>query len=65
MHVRREPVAYDVSIRVAGDGSVTLEVREDADVEKLPAQSLGHAQEMRAFLESDVYEGILAKIQRL
>ena len=64
MHARPSPVAYDVSIRVAGDGSVTLEVREDADVERLPAQSLKHAQVMRDFLESDVYEGILAKTQR-
>lgn len=56
------PVAYDVSIREK-DGDFTLEVREDAEVERLPAQSLRHAQVMRDFLESDVYEGILAKIQ--
>ena len=57
------PVAYDVSIREK-DGDFTLEIREDAEVERLHTQSLGHAQEMRDFLESDVYEGILATIQR-
>jgi len=65
MHVRPSPVAYDVSIRVESTGSVTLEIREDAEVERLPARSLEHAQVMRDFLESDVYEGILATIQRL
>jgi hypothetical protein len=58
------PVAYDVSIREK-DGDFTLEIREDAEVERLPAQSLEHAQGMRDFLEPDVYEGLLAKIQRL
>ena len=65
MHVRPRPVAYDVSIRVESTGSFTLEIREDAEVERLPAQSLRHAQEMMDFLESDVYEGLLATIQRM
>ena len=65
MHARPSPVVYDVSIRVESDGSFTLEIREDAEVERLPAQSLRHAQEMRDFLEPDVYEGPLATIQRL
>jgi hypothetical protein len=46
------------------NGVHTLEIREDAEVERLPAQSLEHAQAMRDFLEPDVYEG-LATTKRL
>jgi hypothetical protein len=58
------PVAYDVSIRKK-DGAFILEIREDAEVERLHARSLGHAQGMRDFLEPDVYEGPIAKAKRL
>lgn len=61
---RHEPVAYDVSIREK-DGDFFLEIREDAEVERLPAQSLEHAQGMRDFLEPDVYEGLIARTKRL
>jgi hypothetical protein len=64
MHGRREPAAYDVSVREK-DGDFTLEIREDAEVERLPAQSLRHAQEMMDFLEPDVYEGLAATTKRL
>ena len=60
MHARPSPVAYDVSIREM-DGDFTLEIREGAEVERLPAQSLKQAQEMKDFLESGVYKLLLTQ----
>ena len=61
MHGRPSPTAYDVSIRVAGDGSFTLEIREGAEGTTLSAPSSEQAQEMKDFLESGVYELLLTQ----